>query len=188
MKKLLTKNQAALLGILFTNPEKAFYMQELGRILGKKPGFFQRTLNSLVEEGVLASEYKANARYFRANTMHPFYAELRKIVEKSSGVEGELRKLLSRIKTIQAAWIYGSFAKKTERVDSDIDLMIVGNPVAEELLLKEFGRMEKALQREINYRFYSGQEYSEKRKQGDPFLDEVLRGPLIVLKGDPHAA
>lgn len=36
--KPLTKNRAELLKLFFTNPDRDFYMQEIGRILGKKPG------------------------------------------------------------------------------------------------------------------------------------------------------
>ena len=55
MKRFLSKNQLLLLQLFYTNPEKSFYMQEIGKILGKKPGVFQRTLNSLAQEGLLKS-------------------------------------------------------------------------------------------------------------------------------------
>ena len=51
---------------LFTgNPGSEFHMRGIGRILRKEPGVFQRAINALVEEGILESEYKANARFFR---------------------------------------------------------------------------------------------------------------------------
>jgi hypothetical protein len=73
--EVLTKNKAELPKLFFTNPEKSFYMQEIGRILGRKPGVFQRTLNNMVAEGILKSEYKANARYFGINRQYPLYKE-----------------------------------------------------------------------------------------------------------------
>ena len=57
---LFTKNRAELLKLFFSSPDRNYYMQEIGRILGKKPGTFQRTLNKLVSEGILESEYSAN--------------------------------------------------------------------------------------------------------------------------------
>lgn len=185
MKRFLSKNQLSLLTLFYTNPEKAFYMQELGRILGKKPGVFQRTLNALVEEGILRSEYRAHARFFQADTRHPLYPELKKIVTKTAGVQGKLKELFSRIKEIKVAFLYGSFAKAKERKDSDIDLLLVGTPRVENRLLKEIPKIEKALQREINYRLYSETEYRKKRAQGDPFLEEVLSDQKMILKGSP---
>lgn len=186
MQKLLAKNQLLLLGLFYTNPKKSFYIQEIGRILGRKAGVFQRTLNRLAEQGILKSEYQARARYFRANTRHPLYPELRKIVLKTGGVENCLREL-TRHQDIKLALLYGSFAKGKEREDSDIDLLIVGDPAIEDTLLKELPGLEKRLQREINYKWYSEKEYRRRRKQSDSFLEEVLGDKHIVLKGDPDA-
>ena len=184
MKPFLSKTQLSLLQLLYTNPEKSFYMQEIGKILGKKPGVFQRTLIGLVTEGILISEYRANARYFHANTNHPLYPEIKKIVSKTAGAEGALKEMLRPIKDIKIAILYGSFAKGKERQDSDIDLLIVGSPRVEDRLLKDLPRLEKQLQREINYKLYSESEYRRKRTQKDPFLEEVLSDKKVILKGD----
>ncbi len=159
-------------------------MQEVGKILGKKPGVFQRTLNALVEEGWLKSEYRAHARFFQVNTHHPLYPELKRIVAKTVGVEGTLRELVERLPEVKLALLYGSFAKGKERQDSDVDLLIVGKPSTEEKMLKKLTSLEKKLQREINYKFYSEEEFRHKRAQGDPFLEEVLTDKKIVLKGN----
>lgn len=187
MKRFLSKNQQLLLRLFYTNPEKSFYMQEVGKILEKKPGVFQRTLNGLVEEGLVTSEYRGHARFFQANTRHPLYPELKKIVEKIAGVEGTLRDLFRGIKGVKMALLYGSFAKGKERKDSDIDLLVVGNPRLEDQLLKQLPKLEKEFQREINYKLYSDKEYREKRAKRDPFLEEVLTDKTIVLKGSPDA-
>ncbi|MFA5038207.1 MAG: TolC family protein [Candidatus Omnitrophota bacterium] len=76
----LTKNKIKLLKLFYEHPGESFYLQQIGRMIGRKPGVFQRTINGLEKEGLLTSEYKANARFFRANTKSPFYSELRGIV------------------------------------------------------------------------------------------------------------
>lgn len=187
MKQLLSQNRLLLLGLFYTNPEKSFYMQEVGRILGKKPGVFQRTLNSLAEEELLKSEYRGHARFFQANTRHPLYPEIKRIIAKTAGVEGTLRNLVERLPDVKMAMIYGSFAKGGERKESDVDLLIVGKPRVEGKLIGEIARLEKKLQREINYKLYGEEEYRDKRRRRDPFLEEVLNDRKIVLKGDPHA-
>ena len=155
-------------------------------MLSKKPGVFQRTLNSLVQEGLLLSEYRANARFFHANAGHPLYAEIKTIIAKTAGVEAALREMLERIKGVRSALLYGSFAKGKERPDSDIDLLIVGSPRVEDRLMKEISKLEKQLQREINYKIYSETEYRRRRSQGDLFLEEVLADKKVILKGDPN--
>jgi predicted nucleotidyltransferase len=181
--KELTTNRAQLLGLFFTNSERSFYMQEIGRILGKKPGVFQRTLNTLEKEGVLISENKANARYFKTNKHYPLYKELKSIVFKTVGVSGRLKDLLEKIGGIDFSFIYGSYAKSKETYLSDIDLVIEGNP-DEDLLIKEIDKLEDALNREINYKLYSIKEFKKDIKAKEPFLLEILRDKKLMLIGE----
>lgn len=83
MTGLLSKNKTKLLKFFFSHPEQQFYMQEIGRRMGNKPGVFQRTLYDLEKQGILKSEYKANARYFMVNKGYPLYKELKNIVFKT---------------------------------------------------------------------------------------------------------
>jgi len=96
---LLGKNKTKLLKLFYSHPESQFYMQEIGRRLGKKPGVFQRALNSLYKEGLLLSEYKANARFFRINKKYPLYNELKSIVSKSIN-------LFFIMILLSASWLY----------------------------------------------------------------------------------
>ena len=82
----ISKNTLKLLNVFYSQPERQFYIQELGRILKKKPGVFQRMLYKLEKDHVLNSEYKANARFFWANKQYPIYKELRSIVYKTGGM------------------------------------------------------------------------------------------------------
>lgn len=80
----LSKNTAKLLKIFFGHPDESFYIQQLGRILKKKPGVFQRTLYNMEKENILKSEYRANARFFRINKEYCLYDELKSILSKTA--------------------------------------------------------------------------------------------------------
>lgn len=181
--KELTKNRAELLRLFLTNPDQSFYMQEIGRILGKKPGNFQRTINNMEKEGILVSEYKANARYFKANKGYSLYKELESIVFKTVGVIGSIREVLKKDRNISYAFIYGSYAKAKESYLSDVDLILVGKP-DEDKLIKELDRLEELLRREINYKLYSLTDFKKEVKQKDPFLLEILRDKKIMITGE----
>jgi predicted nucleotidyltransferase len=182
---LLTKTQAELLKLFLTNPDRSFYMQEIGRILGKKPGIFQRTLNNMVLEGILISEYRANARYFKANKDYPLYNELKSIVFKTVGVQGGIKDILEEIGNVKFAFIYGSYAKARETYLSDIDIAIIGNP-DEDRLVKELDRLEGKLQREINYKLYTLKEFKKEIKENEPFVLEILRDKKVMVIGDEN--
>ena len=181
--KPLTKNRAELLKLFLTNPDRAFYMQEIGRILGKKPGIFQRTLNNLVSEGILVSEYRANARYFRANKDYLLYDELKSIVFKTVGVSGSLKDVLERIGNVEFAFIYGSFAKAKENYTSDVDVVVIGDPDEGELI-EELDKLEERLQREINYKLYTLEEFKKEMAKQEPFILEILGDKRVMVTGD----
>lgn len=181
--KELSGNRAGLLRLFYTNPEQSFYMQEIGRILGKKPGNFQRTLNQMTKEGILISEYKANERYFRVNKDYPLYQELKSIVFKTVGVVGSIRDKLIKVDAIDFAFIYGSFARDKENYLSDIDLIIIGK-VDEDDLIRELDSLEELLNREINLKLYQQHEFKKAVSQKEPFLLEILRDKKLMVVGD----
>ncbi len=183
--KPLTKNRAELMKLFFTNPDKVFYMQEIGRILDKKPGIFQRTLNNLVLEGILESEYKANARYFKVNKNYPLFKEFKNIVFKTVGIKGGIEDVLKEVSNIKLSFIYGSYAKATEDYLSDIDIVIIGSP-NEDYLVKRLDKLEEKLQRDINYKLYTISEFKRNIKEKEPFILEVLKDKKIMLLGDEN--
>lgn len=110
-----TKNQTLILKLFFNNPEKSYYLRELGGILSKQPGVFQRDINKLTESGVLLSEYKAKSRFFKLNKKYPLYKELKSIFFKILGAEGKLKEILEKFNNISIAFIFGLYTKKTRR-------------------------------------------------------------------------
>jgi len=179
----LTANRAELLRLFLTNPEQSFYMQQIGRILGKKVGNFQRTINNMEREGILTSEYKANARYFKANKKYPLYKELKSIVFKTVGIIGSIKETLKKAGSIDYAFVYGSYAKAKENYLSDIDLLIVG-ACNEDKLIRELDRLEEVLGREINYKLYTPTDFKREIKQKEPFLSEILKDKKIIVTGE----
>ena len=113
--KIFTKNKEKLLRLFFTHPKEQFYIQQIGRLLGKKPGVFQRTLDNLQKEGILLSEYKANAKFFRVNKKYPIYSELKSIIFKSVKIT-----LLPLIFT----FIFYSYRLYAQEADSKTDLSL----------------------------------------------------------------
>jgi predicted nucleotidyltransferase len=178
----LSKNRAVLLRLFFTNPDQTFYIQEIGRILDKKPGIFQRNLYDMEREGILISEYKANARYFRANKDYPLYKEYKSIVFRTIGAVGSIKEVLEKAGGVDFSFLYGSFVKNKENYLSDIDVIIIGSP-DENKIMRNIEKLEKKLKREINYKLYLPKEFRDSVRRKDPFLMGVLEDRKIMLIG-----
>ena len=171
-----------LLTLFFTNPSKRYYLRELQRMLGYSAGSIRRELLRFQKDNLFATQKVGNLLYYRLNTTHPLFKELKSIISKTVGVEGSLRKALSSVKKIKTAFIYGSFASKKQKADSDIDLMIIGNPDVS-TLNENISRLEKKLEREITITTYTQNEYKNKRKIKSGFILDLLKKPKIMLVG-----
>ena len=180
---MYTENQLKLLSILISQPTKEYYLSEIAHIVGKKAGVLQKGLNALERHGLIISRRHGNRRLFRINPNYPLLKEIKSIVQKTAGVEGLLKQLVDNIDGIYLALIFGSYAKDMMRVDSDIDVLLVGNSEAENDFLLGIAEIEKIIQREINYRYYSKDEFDEKKNSQDPFLYEILSDKFILIKG-----
>lgn len=179
----ISKNKAELLRLFFTNPENSYYMQEIGKIIGKKPGNFQRTLYNMSEQGILNSEYKGNLRFFSANKDYPLFSEIKGIVFKTVGISGSIKEILEKIGDINFSFIFGSYASNCENLLSDIDLFLIGNP-DEDKLIKKLDMLEELLKREINYKLYSPNYFDEAIKEKEPFIINILKNKKIMLIGN----
>ena len=175
-----TKNQTLILEVFFNHPEREYYLRELARILGKKPGVFQRDINILADDGILKSEHKGGNRYFKINKDNPLYDDLKSIFFKTVGIEGVLRTELQTVGGITKAFVYGSFARGEEKAESDVDIFIVGD-VNEDKLIERISKLEGKFQRDINYILMSEKELHIKIEKGNSFLKGVLKEKKIEL-------
>jgi predicted nucleotidyltransferase len=180
-----SKTRQAIFRLYFSNPDKAFYLRELERELGIPVSMLRKELVALKKESIFSSERKGNLLYYCLNKNYPLFDELKSIVFKTVGIKASLIKLLSAIKGVDSAFIYGSYAKSAENAKSDIDLFVIGDP-DKDVLLDKISKLEKILKREINYSIYSKTDFTKKKKQQDPFIEDLLKNKKIFLMGDEN--
>ncbi|MBN2144715.1 MAG: hypothetical protein JW774_08845 [Candidatus Aureabacteria bacterium] len=95
-------NQLLLYRLFLAYPNRAFYMHEIGKIISKKPGVFQKTLNKLEEDQFVTSEFKANARFFQLNPVYPFLAEIKSILKKMEPGAEALSRFEEKIRHVES--------------------------------------------------------------------------------------
>ena len=178
------KTRRAVLALLFTNPERSYYMREIIMELGLWRGTVQRELASLTEAGLLARSVEGNQVHFKANIDSPVFNELQSIMVKTAGIAEvighSLASLSSRIKT---AFLYGSIAGGTFTANSDIDLLVISEAGFKEVV-KALAEAQARLSREINPSVYTESEFQKKLQSGQHFVSSVLKGPKILVIGD----
>ena len=133
-------------------------------------------------EGLFLSSTRGRLRLYKLNKSYPLFSELKKIVFKTEGVEGSLRKLVGPYPGISLAFIYGSYARNEEKKLSDVDLVVVGDFLQHEFT-RSVRKLEAKLNREINFTAYSSEEFQKEGQKEGSFLYEILEGKKNVIKG-----
>lgn len=177
-----SKTRKALFQLFFTNPEEAFYLRELERMLGIPVAMIRRELIKLREAGIFKTQKRANASYYCLDRSYPLFKELQSIVFKTVGIQGALSEKLKKIPNIDIAFIYGSYAKNESHAGSDVDVFIIGSP-DEDVLVESIHELEKQLLRDINYSIFSAADFEQKKKAQEAFIRDILHSPKIILVG-----
>jgi predicted nucleotidyltransferase len=182
---LNTRLRRRLLAYSFTHCDESYYVRELASLIDQDPGNLSRELRKLEAEGMYTSSIKGKVKFYSLNKNYPLFEEIKKIVFKTEGVEGSLKELVLKYKSIVFAFIYGSYAKNKEKKTSDIDLCVVGK-FNRDHFTNEARGLESKLNREINFTVYSEGEFEIERKKEGGFLNLVLKDKIIILKGKIH--
>jgi predicted nucleotidyltransferase len=184
LDSLFPSVRQGVLAATLTRPEKWWYLSELAEFLHTRPSSLQRELSSLEQSGILRQRKDGRRTYFTAETRSPIFRELRSIFEKTVGLIPTLIATLRPFeKKIICAFVYGSFARREERVTSDVDLMVIGSAGLADLA-PALRKTERRIGREINVTSYSRYEFRKKVAEGDHFLKTVLKGDLQFVKGE----
>ena len=83
---------------------------------------------------------------------------------------------------VKMAFIFGSAARLTQNLDSDVDLFLVGD-VSLKQLAGPLDRAQATLGRQVNPVIYDTETLNTKYHEGNPFLQDVVRREKIFLKG-----
>ena len=156
--------------------EKAYNLFVLGQ--GKKE-------KSALE--AIQKSYSANItdEFVEPTLIDDGKGELGTIKEKDSVIFFNFRE--DRARQLTKAFVLPTFTKfKRENYLSDIDIVIIGAPNEDELV-KKLDKLEEKLQRDINYKLYTLNEFKKDVRESEPFVLEVLKDKKIMIIGDEDA-
>lgn len=184
---LFTKTQQRVLGVLFGQPDRSFYANEIIGLAASGSGSVQRELARLEASAIVTVRRVGNQKHYQANHDNPIFPELRGIVMKTFGVADVLRAALQPLlSAIEVAFVYGSLAKGQEHAGSDIDLMVVGVVASNAALLEALSPACAQLGRTVNPTLYTPDEFAQRVRDGKSFIMRVLEQPKIFVKGSEH--
>jgi len=180
MISLRSKVAIKILDYYFLNMDAKAYINELARILELDPKNTESKLKEFEREGLFKSEFHGKERYFFLVKDNPVLEHYRQIFLKTYGIEKRLKDMISNIKGIKEAYIYGSYATNKMDSSSDIDILAIGSHSVLELQ-RVIVKLQKDINREFNVMNLSLKEFAAKKKDKANFINNVFKTKVIRL-------
>ena len=186
---LFPKGRQRVLAVLFGNPGRSFYANEVIALAQSGTGSVQRELAALSDAGLLTVKRQGNQKHYKANTDAPVFSELRGLVLKTMGLADVLKAALAGIQTqIDIAFVYGSVARQQDTALSDIDAMVISPTLSYGELFSALEAAATTLGRKVNPTLYTPEEFAKRIKQDNAFVTRVMKQPKIWLVGSEAGA
>ena len=185
---LFAKVQQRVLGVLFGQPRRSFYANEIIALAHSGSGAVQRELARLEAAGLVTVTRVGNQKHYQANAASSVFEELRGLILKTVGLADVLRAALAPLtRDIRAAFVYGSIAKGQDTAASDVDLMVISDRLSHAELFAMLEPASAQLGRKVTPTLYSAKELSRRVRQEQSFVTRVLAQPKLWLIGDERA-
>lgn len=178
----ISKVRIKALRYFFFHPDVPVHLRAAVRELNEEINAVRRELQRLEECRILKAEKRGNRKYFSLNMNHPFFPELLAIMHKSYGLGGEILKNMNSLGEIDFAVLTSAFTRGVRLGMHNVDLVIVGQ-IDLSFLSELVSKVEKQMNKEVNYTVLKRSEFELRKKRRDPFVLELLLGSHILLAG-----
>lgn len=146
---ITSRTRLNLLIKFFVNIANKGYLNSLANEFGESTNSVRKELNNLSSAGYLNKKESSNKVIYSANQDHPLFNVLQSIVRKHLGLEDIVNRILENIGNIKKIILLGDYAKGID--SGTIEVLIVGKKINREYLDKIQPKIEKEINRKINF-------------------------------------
>jgi DNA-binding transcriptional ArsR family regulator len=176
-----SESQLWLLGQVFLHPDREQTITELEAATGIPQQTVSREVARLVDAGLLNDRRQGRMHFVTPDRTSPYFPELSALLLKVLGPRQVLTEALVTIGGIQAAYIFGSWARRYQGESGarpgDIDVVIIGEPDVDKVY-EATHRASSELGQEVNAVFLTPAEWRARRTG---FVRQIRSGPLVEV-------
>ena len=159
---ITSKTRLKLLLKFFLNKDTSSYLKSLAKEFDESSNGIRLELNKFEDAGLLKSETLGNKKFFKANTLHPMFGDINRIILNYVGIDQMIEGILSKLGELKTVYLTGSLARGLE--SKIIDIILIGN-VNKEYLVHLIDMVEPELKKKIRYIIYAEQEFMKNNKE-----------------------
>jgi hypothetical protein len=144
----------------FINQANSGYLNGLASEFNESTNSIRKELNHLSEAGYLEKFKDQNKVAYKANTNHPLFEILQKVVYKHLGLEEIIERVLERMGPVQTILLVGDYAEG--RDSGTIDVVLIGNKLNTVYIEALEKKVEDLINRKVNFYLASKQNSNQK--------------------------
>ena len=146
---ITSKTRLRMLIKFFISAANNGYLNGLATEFNESTNSIRKELNNLSEAGYLLKSKENNKVIYNANTSHPMFDVLQKIVRQHLGLEEIVETVIGRIGEIDQIALTGDYARGID--SGKIEIIINGSKVNSEYLENIKEKIKKKIGRELSF-------------------------------------
>jgi hypothetical protein len=146
---ITSKTRLRLLIKFFVSQANKGHLNGLATEMGESTNGIRKELNHLQEAGYLQKLKVNNKIEYKANTNHPLFETLRKVVFKHLGLEDLVEKVLERMGYVDQIILVGDYAKGND--SGLIEVFLIGEDLNMEYISQLEDKIEDLIGRKVSF-------------------------------------
>ena len=146
---ITSKTRLRLLIKFFVSQANRGYLNGLATEMGESTNAIRKELNHLHDAGYLQKEKSNNKIQYKANTKHPMFSVLQKVILKHLGLEDAVEIVLERMGDVEQIILIGNYAKGID--SGKIEIIIVGQDLNTSYVQNLEEKLEKLISRKVAF-------------------------------------
>ena len=146
---ITSKTRLRMLIKFFVNEGNKGYLNGLANEFNESTNSIRKELNNLSSANYLLKSKKNNRVIYNANTSHPMFKILQKIVRQHLGLEQIVHTVIARIGDVEQIALTGEYAKGID--SGNIEIIINGSNVNRDYLKIIKPKIKKKIGREVSF-------------------------------------
>lgn len=146
---ITSKTRLKLLLKFFLNSSNTSYLRGLEPEFGESTNAIRIELNRFEKADLLLSKTEGNKKYYQANTKHPLFPEIHKLLLKHIGLDKVIEKVINKLGHLSEVYLVGDLAKGQD--SKVMDFWFVGENLDKKYLMNLVSKAEEIIKRKIRY-------------------------------------
>lgn len=159
----------------FINSDTTAYLRNLSEEFGESTNGIRQELNRFEDAKLLESKTEQNKKIYKANTKHPYFKDMHRLLLKYVGIEEIVDNVVNHIGELEKGYIINDFAQGNP--GNILDLLLVGKNFDHDYLNKLIRKAEESVSFKIRYIAVSPDEAAQ-------YIPDKTKTLLVWSAGD----